>query len=77
MVRKQGEEEKGGEVEEEMEEEKEGGASRRGASIRDKWMSSHEVTPLANHILSSGGVCPLFIPCMLCMYNTLLGCEVG
>ncbi|CAI8030749.1 Exportin-5 [Geodia barretti] len=65
MTKKQVEGEKGGEgggekcdsgeVEEEMEEVKEGGAGWRGSGIRDKWMSSHEIAPLASHLLSSGG----------------------
>ena len=78
MTKKQVEGEKGGEgggekcdsgeVEEEMEEVKEGGAGWRGSGIRDKWMSSHEIAPLASHLLSSGGVSSLSL-CVL----TLLG----
>ena len=81
MTKKQVEEEKGGEgggekcdsgeVEEEMEEVKEGGAGWRGSGIRDKWMSSHEISPLASHLLSSGGVSSLSLA-SLCVL-TLLG----
>ena len=81
MTKKQVEEEKGGEgggekcdsgeVEEEMEEVKEGGAGWRGSGIRDKWMSSHEIAPLASHLLSSGGVSSLSLA-SLCVL-TLLG----
>ena len=69
MARKQEEGEKGGErercedreVEEEMEEAKEGVSGGRGTGVRDKWMSSHEITPLATQLLSSGGVRPLHV----------------
>ena len=46
------------ENEEDMEEVKEGGISGRGQGIRDKWMSSHEITPLAMHLLSNTRVRP-------------------
>ena len=51
----EGERSEGGDMEE-MEEVREGVAGGPGLGIRDKWMSSHEMTPLAMELLSSGGV---------------------
>lgn len=55
--------EEGGELEneEEMEEVKEGGVSGRGLGIRDKWMSSHEISPLAIHLITNTAVRPLHV----------------
>ena len=72
MTKRKGEGEKGGEeggrggegeraeeteLDEEMVEVRGGVAGGQGLGIRDKWMSSHEITPLAIQLLSSSGVC--------------------
>ena len=45
----------GGEVDrdEEMEDVRDGSARGRGFAIRDKWMLSHDITPLAMELLTS------------------------
>ena len=46
-----------GEREEEMEGVREGVAGGQGLSIHDKWLLTHDITPLAAEFLASRGVC--------------------
>ena len=45
-----------GERDEYMEDVREGSAGGHGCNIRDKWMLSHDITPLAMELLTSRGV---------------------
>ena len=48
-----------GERDEDMEDVREGSAGGHGCNIRDKWMLSHDITPLAMELLTSRGVSDL------------------